>query len=183
MNTLTCKLPQCTLINTLQSLDGSIVHQCINHKFSPEWVPLASMPPHTLGMHSTNSNQVLSLHTHNALNQFKSSALLTHLECTQPTQIRCSPYTPRMHSSNQMKCIPYTLRMHSTNPNEVLSLHTQSALNDLNSNAFLTHSECTQSTQMKCYLLTHSECTQSTQIKTYNAGICTHAHPMLLGLD
>ncbi len=28
-------------------------------------------------------------------------------------------------------------------------------------------------------LLTHSECTQPTQIKTYNAGMWTHAHPML----
>ncbi len=89
-----------------------------------------------------------SLHTQNALNQLKWSALLTHSKCTQPTQI---------------KCFPYTLRMHSTNTNEVLSLHTQSALNQLKSNA----------------LLTHSECPQPTQIKSYNAGMWTHAHPML----
>ncbi len=41
---------------------------------------------------------------------------LTHSECTRPTQ---------------MKCSPYTLRMHSTNSNQVLSLHTQNALNPL----------------------------------------------------
>jgi hypothetical protein len=41
-----------------------------------------------------------SLHTQNALNQLKSSALLTHSKCTQPTQIKCSPYTLRMHSTN-----------------------------------------------------------------------------------
>jgi hypothetical protein len=57
------------------------------------------MSPYTLRMHSTNSNEVLSLHTQNALNQLKSSALLTHSECTQPTQIKCSPYTLRMHST------------------------------------------------------------------------------------
>jgi hypothetical protein len=59
-----------------------------------------------------------SLHPQNALNQLKSSALLTHSKCTQPTQIKCSPYT---------------LRMHSTNSNQVLSLHTQNALNQLKS--------------------------------------------------
>ncbi len=60
------------------------------------------------------------LHTQNALNQLKWSALLTHSKCTQPTQIKCSPYT---------------LRMHSTNSNQVLSLHTQNALNQLKSSA------------------------------------------------
>ncbi len=84
-----------------------------NHKFSPEWLPLASMPPYTLGMHLTNSNQVLPVHTQNALNQLKSSAFLTHSQCTQPIQIKCSPYT---------------LKVHSTNSNQVLSLHTQNAL-------------------------------------------------------
>jgi hypothetical protein len=34
-----------------------------------------------------------SLHTQNALNQLKWSALLTHSKCTQPTQMKCSPYT------------------------------------------------------------------------------------------
>ena len=58
---------------------------------------------------------------------------------------------------------PYTLRMHSTNSNQVLSLHTQNALNQLKSSA----------------LLTHSQCTQPTQMKIYNAGMWTHAHPML----
>ncbi len=82
MNTLTCNLPQCTFINTLQPLNGSIVLQCTsNHKFSPEWLPLASLPPYTLRMHSTNSNQVLSLHTQNALTQLKSSALW--IKCAQ----------------------------------------------------------------------------------------------------
>jgi hypothetical protein len=105
MNTLTCNLPQCTFINTLQPLNGSIVHQCTsNHKFSPEWLPLASMPPYTLRMHSTNSNQVFSFHTQNLLNQLKSSAFLTHSECTQPTQIKCSPYTLRMHSNQDLQC-------------------------------------------------------------------------------
>jgi hypothetical protein len=77
-----------------------------------------------------------SLDTQNALNQLKSSALLTHSKCTQPTQIKCSPYT---------------LRMRSTNSNQVLSLHTQNALNQLKSSALLTHSECTQPTQIKIY--------------------------------
>ncbi len=135
MNTLTCNLPQCTFINALQPLNGSIVHQCTsNHKFSPEWLPLASMLPYTLRMDSTNSNQVLSLHIQNLLNQLKSSALLTHSECTQPTQIKCSPYT---------------LRMHSTSSNQVL------------------------------YESNVHKYTLMTQIKTYNAGMCTHAHPML----
>jgi hypothetical protein len=76
------------------------------------------MPPYTLRMHSTNSNEVLSLHTQNALNQLKSSAPLTHSKCTQSTEIKGSPYT---------------LRMHSANSNEVLSLHTHNALNQLKS--------------------------------------------------
>jgi hypothetical protein len=83
------------------------------------------MPPYTLRMHSTNSNEVLSLHTQNALNQLKSSAPLTHSECTQPTEIKGSPYT---------------LRMHSANSNEVLSLHTHTALKQLKSR--LTMLEC-----------------------------------------
>ena len=87
--------------------------------------------------------------TNSALNgSHLHQCLLTHSECTKPTQIKCSPYT---------------LKMHSTNSNQVLSLHTQNALNQLKSSA----------------LLTHSKCTQPTQIKTYNAGMCTHAHPML----
>ncbi len=79
---------------------------------------------------------------------FFNSALLTHSKCTQPTQVMCSPYT---------------LRMHSTNWNQGLSLHTQNALSHLKWSA----------------LLTHSQCTQPIQIKTYNAGMWTHAHPML----
>ncbi len=131
-------------------------------------------------MHSINPNEVLSLHTQSALNHLNSSAFLTHSECTQSTQmkcyllthseyiqstqIKCSPYTLRMHSINPNEVLsPYTLRMHSTNSNEVLSFQTQSTLNQLNSSAFLARSKCTQ----------------STQIKTYNAGIWTHAHPML----
>ena len=74
--------------------------------------------------------------------------LLTHSECTQPTQ---------------MKCSPYTLKLYSTNSNQVLSLHTQNALNQLKTSA----------------LLKHPECTQPIQIKTYNAGMWTHAHSML----
>jgi hypothetical protein len=83
------------------------------------------MPPYTLRMHSTNSNEVLSLHTQNALNQLKSSAPLTHSECIQPIEIKGSPYT---------------LRMHLANSNEVLSLHTHNALNQLKSR--LTMLEC-----------------------------------------
>jgi len=67
MNTLTCNLPQWTFINTLQPLDGSIVHQCTsNHKIRPLMAP-------------TCINA--SLHTQNALNQLKSSALW--IECAQ----------------------------------------------------------------------------------------------------
>jgi hypothetical protein len=67
MNTLTCNLPQWTLINTLQPLDGSIVHQCTsNHKIQPLMAP-------------TCINA--SLHTQNAFNQLKSSALW--IECAQ----------------------------------------------------------------------------------------------------
>ncbi len=67
MNTLTCNLPQWTFINTLRPLDGSIVHQCTsNHKIQPLMAP-------------TCINA--SLHTHNALNQLKSSALW--IECAQ----------------------------------------------------------------------------------------------------
>jgi hypothetical protein len=67
MNTLTCNLPQWTLINTLQPLDGSIVHQCTsNHKIQPLMAP-------------TCINA--SLHTQNALNQLKSNALW--IECAQ----------------------------------------------------------------------------------------------------
>ncbi len=67
MNTLTCNLPQWTLINTLQPLDGSIVHQCTsNHKIQPLMAP-------------TCINA--SLHTQNAFNQLKSNALW--IECAQ----------------------------------------------------------------------------------------------------
>ncbi len=67
MSTLTCNLPQCTLINTLQPLDGSIVHQCTsNHKIQPLMAP-------------TCINA--SLDTQNALNQLKSNALW--IKCAQ----------------------------------------------------------------------------------------------------
>jgi hypothetical protein len=133
--------------------------------------------------------------TNSALNgSHLHECLLTHSECTQPTE---------------MKWSPYKLKMHWTNSNQVLPLHTQNALNQLKSRALLTHSQCTQPTQIKCSpytlrmhstnwnqglslhtqnalsqlkwnaLLTHSQCTQPTQIKTYNAGMWTHAHPML----
>ncbi len=59
--------------------------------------------------------------TNSALNgSHLHQCLLTHSECTEPTQIKCSPYT---------------LRVHSTNSNQVLSLHTQNALNQLKSSA------------------------------------------------
>ncbi len=130
------------------------------HTPTPRWLPLASMPPYTLRMHSTNSNEVLSLHTQNALNPLKSRALLTHSECTQPTQ---------------MKCSPYTLKMHSTNSNEVLSLHTQNALNQLKSNALLTHSECTQPTQIKVspYTLRMHSTNSNEDLQCWNVDTCT----------
>jgi hypothetical protein len=104
--------------------------------------------------------------TNSALNgSHLHQCLLTHSECTQPTQI---------------KCFPYTLRIYSTNSNQVLSLHTQIALNQLKSSALLTHSECTQPAQIKVlYELNVHKYTLMTQIKTYNVGMCTHAHPML----
>jgi hypothetical protein len=67
MNTLTCNLPQWTLINTVEPLDGSIVDQCTsNHKIQPLMAP-------------TCINA--SLHTQNALNQLKWSALW--IKCAQ----------------------------------------------------------------------------------------------------
>ncbi len=64
--------------------------------------------------------------TNSALNgSHLHQCLLTHSECTKPTQIKCSPYT---------------LKMHSTNSNQVFSLHTQNALNQLKSR--LTMLEC-----------------------------------------
>jgi hypothetical protein len=85
---------------TNSALNGSHLHQCpLTHSECTQPTQM-KCSPYTLKMHSTNSNQVLSLHTQNALNQLKSSALLTHSECTQPTQIKVSPYTLRMHSTN-----------------------------------------------------------------------------------
>ncbi len=121
---------------TNSALNGSHLHQCLLTHLECTQPTQIKCSLYTLRMHSTNWNQVLSLHTHNALHQFKSSALLTHSECTQPTQIRCSPYTPRIHSSNT---------------NEVLSLHTQNTLNQPKLSALLTHSECTQPPQFKCF--------------------------------
>jgi hypothetical protein len=64
--------------------------------------------------------------TNSALNgSHLHQCLLTHSECIKPTQIKCSPYT---------------LKMHSTNSNQVVSLHTQNALNQLKSR--LTMLEC-----------------------------------------
>jgi len=60
MSTLTCNLLQCTLINTLWPLEGSIVHQCTsNHKIQPLMAPTCM-----------NASR--------------------HSKCTQPTQIKCS---------------------------------------------------------------------------------------------
>jgi hypothetical protein len=101
---------------TNSAFNGSHLHQCpLTHSECTQPTQI-KCSPYTLRMHSTHSNEVLSLHTQNALNQLKSSAFLTHSECTQPTQIKCSPYT---------------LRMHSTHSNQGLSLHTQNALNQL----------------------------------------------------
>jgi hypothetical protein len=110
---------------TNSALNGSHLHECLlTHSECTQPTQMKCFP-YTLRMHSTNSNQVLSLHTQNALNQLKSSAPLTHSECTQPIEI---------------KGYPYTLRMHSANSNEVLSLHTHNALNQLKSR--LTMLEC-----------------------------------------
>ncbi len=116
---------------TNSGLNGSHLHECLLTHSEYTQPTQMKCSPYTLRMHSANSNEVLSLHTQNALNQLKSSAPLTHSECTQRTQ---------------MKCSPYTLKMHSTNSNQVLPLHTQNALNQLKSRATLTHSECTQPT-------------------------------------
>ncbi len=71
-----------------------------------------------------------SLHTQNALNQLKSSALLTHSKCTQPTQIKCSPY-----ALNQLKSGALFTHSECTQPSQMkyFSLHTQNALNQLKS--------------------------------------------------
>jgi hypothetical protein len=85
---------------TNSALNGSHLHQCLlTHSKCTKPTQIKCFL-YTLKMHSTNSNQVLSLHTQNALNQLKSSALLTHSKCIQPTQMKCSPYTLRMHSTN-----------------------------------------------------------------------------------
>ncbi len=98
--------------------------------------------------------------TNSALNgSHLHECFLTHSECTQPTQ---------------MKCYPYTLKMHSTNSNQVLPLHTQNALNQLKSRALL-HTQNALSQLKWSALLTHSQCIQPTQIKTYNAE-CGHMH-------
>jgi hypothetical protein len=63
--------------NTLQPLDGSIVHQCTsNHKIQPLMAP-------TLRMHSTNSNQVLyesNVHKYTLMIQIKTynAGMCTH---------------------------------------------------------------------------------------------------------
>ncbi len=146
MSTLTCNLPQCTLIKNTPV---------------PRWLNCAPM-------HLQSQIQPLmaptcmnaSLHTQNALNQLKWSALLTHSKCTQPTQIKCSPYT---------------LTMRSTNWNQVLPLHTHNALNQLKSRALLTHSECTQPTQMKCspYTLTMHSTNSNQDLQCWNVDTCT----------
>ncbi len=102
---------------TNSALNGSHLHECLLTHSECTQPTQMKCSPYTLRMHSTNSNEVLSLHTQNALNQFKSSALLTHSECTQPTQIKCFPY-----ALNQLKwsASPYTLKMHSTNSNQDL---------------------------------------------------------------
>jgi len=67
--------------------------------------------------------------------------LLTQSECTQPTQMKCSPYTLTMHSSNS--CMN-------------TFLHTQNALIQLKSSALW----------IKC-----AQIHLSNSIKTYNAGL------------
>jgi len=69
-----------------------------------------------------------------------------------PRWLNCAP----MHLQSQIQPLMAPTCMNA-------SLHTQNALSQLKWSA----------------LLTHSQCTQPTQIKTYNAGMWTHAHPML----
>jgi hypothetical protein len=92
----------CALMHLQSQIQPLMAPTCINASLHTQNAlnQLKSSALLTLKMHSTNSNPVLSLHTQNALNQIKSSALLTHSECIQPTQIKCSPYTLRMHSTN-----------------------------------------------------------------------------------
>ncbi len=85
---------------TNSALNGSHLHECLFTHSECTQPTQMKCSAYTLKMHSTNSNQVLPLHTQNALNQLKSRALLTHSECTQPTQMKCSPYTLTMHSTN-----------------------------------------------------------------------------------
>ncbi len=101
------------------ALNGSHLHQCrLTHSKCTQ-ATLASMPPYTLRMHSTNSCINASLHTQNALNQLLHQCLLTHSECTQPTLASMRPYTLRMHLTNSNQVLyesnvhKYTLVTHS----------------------------------------------------------------------
>ncbi len=99
--------------------------------------------------------------TNSALNgSHLHQCLLTHSECTKPIQIKCSPYT---------------LKMHSTNSNQVLSLHTQNALNQLKWSVLLTHSKCTQLTQIKTYnggMCTHAHPMFRNTSKEHQSSTC-----------
>ncbi len=61
--------------------NGSHLYQCLLTHSECTQPTLASMLPYTLKMHSSNSCINASLHTQNALNQLKSSALW--MECAQ----------------------------------------------------------------------------------------------------
>ncbi len=89
---------------TNSGLNGSHLHECLLTHSEYTQPTQMKCSPYTLRMHSANSNEVLSLHTQNALNQLKSSAPLTHSECTQPIEIKGYPYTLRMHSANWCQC-------------------------------------------------------------------------------
>ncbi len=87
--------------------------------------------------------------TNSALNGYHlHQCLLTHSECTQPTQMKCFS----LHTQNALNQLKSSaLLMHLTNSNQMLSLHTQNALNQLKRSASpYTNSECTKQTQIKC---------------------------------
>ncbi len=66
---------------TNSALNGSHLHQCLLTHSECTQPTLASMPPYTLRMHSTNSNQVLyesNVHKYTLITQSR----LTMLDCT-----------------------------------------------------------------------------------------------------
>ncbi len=77
----------------------------------------------------------------------------SHKNTPVPRWLNCAP----MHLQSQIQPLMVPTCMNA-------SLHTQNALNQLKWNVLLTHSKCTQPTQISAPL-THSQCTQPTEIK------------------